>query len=155
MSRKIFNIIIVAGVGSLTLFGAAIASSHSTGNAVVDARMAAMKNLGKNMKAIGAVAKGEAPYSNALNTNAAEVAKIATQISGLFKEKVMVDTDRAKPEIWMQMDDFRIKAKDFEKASDTLVAAVSSGDQGAIGAALGATGKSCGGCHKPYRKPKE
>ena len=35
-----------------------------------------------------------------------------------------------------------------------LAMAADTGDKGAIGKAMGALGKGCGGCHKPFRGPK-
>ena len=43
----------------------------------------------------------------------------------------------------------------FEEASQNLLAAAEGGDMGEIKAKFGATAKTCGGCHKPFRKPKE
>lgn len=143
----------VAIMGSLVLISGAMA--EATGNIAVDNRIAAMKNLGKNMKAIAAVAKGQAEYSAALNANAAEVARIAKTITSLFEEKVVMEGSRAKAEIWTDMKDFKLKAEALVMASEGLIVAVRTGDQGKIGAALGATGKNCGGCHKPYRIPKK
>ncbi len=136
---------------------AVTAHSMSTGNETVDKRMGLMKELGSNMKAIAGVAKGEAAYSPALNENAKRINEIAKMMTDLFPEGSDLESgkDRAKPEIWSKRAEFEAAAMDFEKASAALVAAVSSGDQGEIGAALGGTGKTCGGCHKPFREPKD
>ena len=37
--------------------------------------------------------------------------------------------------------------------ADKLVEIVATGDAAAIGGQLQATGKACGGCHKPFRVP--
>jgi cytochrome c556 len=133
---------------------AVTAHSMSTGNADADKRIGLMKELGSNMKAIADVAKGEAAYSPALNDNAKRINEIAKMMPDLFPAGSDTDKDRAKPEIWSNGAEFSAAAMDFEKASAALVAAVSTGDQGKIGAALGGTGKTCGGCHKPFREPK-
>lgn len=134
---------------------AAIAHAESTGNADADKRIMKMKELGGAMKAIAAVAKGEAEYTPELNAKAEKIHMIATEMASLFPEGSGVEEARSKPEIWSQPDKFSKAVADFEMASNGLVAAVATGEQGQIGAALGATGKTCGGCHKPFRKPKD
>ena len=37
---------------------------------------------------------------------------------------------------------------------EKLAEAADSGDMAAVGAAMGNLGQACGGCHKPFRKPK-
>ena len=151
--------VVAAFAGCLLLIsGAVLAHGIVTNGAVnnsVEIRKAAMKNLGINMKAIAAVAKGEAEYSDALNRKAQLIAEIAGTITILFHDKVIIEDSRAKPEIWTNMDDFKLKAEALVRSADGLIAAVKAGDQGKIGAALAAAGKSCGGCHKPYRLPKK
>lgn len=134
---------------------AAIAHAESTGNADADKRIMKMKELGGAMKAIAAVAKGEAEYTPELNAKAEKINMIATEMASLFPEGSGVEEARSKAEIWSQPDKFSKAVADFEMASNDLVAAVATGEQGQIGAALGATGKTCGGCHKPFRKPKD
>ena len=62
---------------------------------------------------------------------------------------------RALPEIWNDWDKFGAAAKNMEVQSAKLVAAAESGDVAAIGAQLQNLGKSCGGCHKPFRAEKK
>lgn len=150
---KLANISIAAIACTVILIGGAMA--ESTGNMTVDKRIAAMKELGKNMKAIAAVAKGQAEYSAQLSGNAAQIKRIAMTIPGVFKDKVVMEGSRAKAEIWMNKSDFKMKSEALAMATDGLIAAVKTGDAGKIGAALGATGKNCGACHKLYRLPKE
>ena len=45
--------------------------------------------------------------------------------------------------------------KAFETETAKLAEVAKSGDPAAIGPQLKATGKSCGGCHESFRKPKE
>jgi cytochrome c556 len=62
---------------------------------------------------------------------------------------------RAKPEIWSDAAGFAGKLETLAAATPALVAAAKTGNAGAIGAALGKVGKTCGGCHKPFRVPKK
>ena len=150
--KKILPTAVFAAVLGLS---AVSAHSMSTGNADADKRIGLMKELGSNMKAVAGVAKGEAAYTPALNKNAERINEIAKMMPTLFPEGSDTEADRAKPEIWTKKADFAAAAQDFANASEDLVAAVATGDQGKIGGALGGVGKTCGGCHKPFRAPKD
>ncbi|MDP7641941.1 MAG: cytochrome c, partial [Alphaproteobacteria bacterium] len=63
------------------------------------------------------------------------------------------DTD-ALPSIWQDWAKFEAAAKTLQTAAANLADAAGSGDMAAIGAAAGAVGKACGGCHEPFRKKK-
>ncbi|WP_169569293.1 c-type cytochrome [Sneathiella limimaris] len=153
---KIKTLKYAAAVMVLGTIGVTAVSAHSmsTGNADADKRITMMKELGMHMKKIAAVAKGEAKYSAALKKDAAGISEISAAMPDLFPEGSGGEKTRSKPEIWSDAAGFDKAVKDFQMAAAGLVAAVESGDQGQIGAALGATGKTCGGCHKPYRKPE-
>ena len=53
--------------------------------------------------------------------------------------------------IWEDKDDFLVKVAEFETAAAALVEAGLGGDLETIGAAVRATGATCGGCHDVYR----
>ncbi|MFC4270512.1 hypothetical protein GQF03_02035 [Sneathiella chungangensis] len=141
--------------GAALFMGIATAHSESTGNAEADFRIAEMKKLGMNMGAIGKVAKGEMSYSDSLNDNAMQIAEIAANMGKLFPEGSGVEASRAKPEIWTEKDAFQKDIENLQAAATQLVAAVKTGDQAMIGAALKETGGTCGACHKQFRKPKD
>ena len=61
---------------------------------------------------------------------------------------------RAKANIWTDWAGFKAANDKLVAASADLVAATKTMDSAQIGAALGATGKTCGGCHETYRGPK-
>jgi cytochrome c556 len=113
-----------------------------------------MKSLGGHMGAIGKVAKGEAEYSPETVTHAEGLLEKSGKLLSWFPQGSGGENTRAKPEIWSDWAGFEQKAKAFEAAVPALVAATKTGDKAQIGAALGAVGKACGGCHEPFRKPK-
>lgn len=154
MKTGFIKALVVGGILSVTAITPSVAHSESTGIPEADARIAKMKELGKNMKAIAAVAKGEAAYSPALNQNAVAVMKMGEMMHMLFPEGSGGEKTRAKPEIWQKTAAFSTAVNNFKMASAKLVPAVSTGEQSTIGQALQAVGKTCGGCHKPFRKPK-
>ena len=58
---------------------------------------------------------------------------------------------RAKPEIWMDMDDFKSKLNDFRREAGKLTVVAAGGDADAIKAQFAATGKTCKACHDEYK----
>lgn len=155
MRSRVLRVAVITGLITAFSFGSGLAHSESTGIPEADARISKMKELGKNMKAIAAVAKGEAAYSAALNGNAMKISAIAKEMSLLFPAGSGGDKTRAKPEIWMKTAEFNMAVGNFQAAVSGLVKGVATGQQADIGQALQATGKTCGGCHKPFRVPKK
>jgi len=58
---------------------------------------------------------------------------------------------RAKPEIWLDLDEFKEHLEEFRAETAKLATVAKSGDRAAIQAQLGATGKTCKGCHDEYK----
>lgn len=58
---------------------------------------------------------------------------------------------KARPEIWMSMDDFEVRLTDLGAKAQTLAAAAAAGDQTGVAAAFRALGGACKGCHDEYK----
>lgn len=58
---------------------------------------------------------------------------------------------RAKPDIWLNLDDFNERLAGLRAETAKLAEAAKTGDRAAIQAQLGATGKACKGCHDEYK----
>jgi cytochrome c556 len=102
------------------------------------------------------MAKGEIAYDgDAAQAHAARL-KIITQypLSELFVEgSSNVDRPgktRALPKIWEDMSGFEKAYADFRAAVAVLGGKVGNG-QAELAAAVSEVGKTCGGCHKPFR----
>lgn len=65
--------------------------------------------------------------------------------------KIASFTD-ARPEIWSAADKFKAANDRMGEAVANLAKAARGSDEGAMKAAAGALGKSCGGCHDDFRK---
>lgn len=121
----------------------------------------AVKYRQQVMKAIGAytnnvvmVLKGEVPYSDQLLPSAKMLADTA-KLSLLTFEENTADSGvktTATAEIWSDWEKFSGGMKMMEERTDALVAAVESGDKGAIGAAVKKVGETCKGCHDNFRE---
>ena len=118
----------------------------------IEARRALMKNNGKNIKVIvGFVKKGMGKSARMIASNLAQLPnhypKGTSQGSG-------AGNTRAKAEIWIEWARLTGRAAKVNQLALELAMAADTGDKGAIGKALGALGKGCGGCHKAFRGPK-
>lgn len=141
----------IAGVLAAMTAGTVMASGNKS---PYERRNEVMGAIGGHMKALGAVAKGEAKADAATVVHAQGLRTLAVTVPAMFAEKAMGGKSRAKAEIWSDWDGFVKASDDFYNATGALVEAAQSGDAGKIGAALGGVGKTCGGCHKPFRGPK-
>jgi cytochrome c556 len=140
---------LAAGIG-LT---AAVAVA-ATATEAIKARQEAMESVGDAMKALGAIAKGEAPFDAAVvKKNAATIAEHLKVAEPQFipgSDKGDVET-WAKPEIWS---DPAMFGETMKKAQDAAEALQGVTEEAAYRPALGQLGQNCKNCHDMYRRPK-
>ena len=117
-------------------------------------RINLMKAQIGHLQAIAAVVKGEVSYGAHVKAHADAIKAISEMVGEAFPEGSMGGESRAKPEIWQNWDKFLGGYGNYKAEAAKLAEVAGSGDLKAIGAQLGNLGKSCGGCHKPYRKEK-
>jgi cytochrome c556 len=114
-------------------------------------RHMAMEEVNDAMKALGAIAKKQAPFDAAVvKANATTIADNLKLASTLFPAGSVGGDSRAKPEIWTDAAGFEKTMKDAQAAA---VALQSVPDEAAFGPALGALGGNCKACHDKYRLP--
>ena len=126
-------------------------------NPIAERRMA-MRTIGSNMKTI-------ASYLRTNEGAPADVSKSATTISSIAKVAPAhfpagtgltryPSVTGAKPEIFSNSAGFKKAAMVMYRAAENLakVASTPNTEKKEIGEAFGALGKSCGSCHKVYRK---
>ena len=150
--RCLLTAILILGVGHATV---AHADGEANDSPDVKYRQTLMSNVGSNMGAIGDILKNGLMLPGHVAVHASLLADSAQLIGPAFKKNVATEMTDAKAEIWEDWAKFEKAIADFEKAARDMAAAADGGDGAAIGAAVKALGKSCGGCHKPFRKPKE
>ena len=124
----------------------------------IDARRAIMKNNGKNIKVIvGFMKKGmgtAADVAMSARNIASGLASFPNNFPKGTSQGAGAGNTRAKAEIWTQWARFAGGSAKGTELALKLAMAADTGDKGAIGKALGALGKGCGGCHKAFRGPK-
>ena len=116
-----------------------------------------MEDIGDGLKALKGALEASTPDLATVRKEAAEMAKVAPEVSGWFPPGTGPETGKthAKPEIWQKPDDFAAKIRSFQQAAQKLNATAQGDDVAATKAAFGDLGKSCKACHDPYRRPKK
>lgn len=133
-----------------------VTSVHAQDDAAyVQYRQKVMQANGGHMGAIAAILKNKLPYTTDIVAHAQAIQITSTVIEDAFKKKVTEGKTDAKPDIWQDWDKFVAAAKKLGDESGKLADVAQAGDMAAIGAQVKELGKACGGCHKPFRKPKE
>ncbi len=154
-SRPLLVAAFVLALTTLLLVGEAQADSHEKDAARLKYRQSVMSIVGTNMGAIGDIMKNQLALPGAIANHAGQMAESAALIAPAFKQKITDGPTDAKPEIWQDWAKFEKAIADYEQAARDLQTAAAGADPAAVGPAMKALGKSCGGCHKPFRKPKE
>lgn len=142
----------------LALVGAAVVGLAVTAAAQmkpedsIKYRKSAMFLVGQNFGPLAAMAQGKRPYDKDV---ALKHATIVAFVAKLPLEGFAPGTEqgetKAKPEIWLDMDDFKAKIEKMQEETAKLAEVAQKGDFDALKAQVGETGKSCKACHDKYR----
>lgn len=124
---------------------------------VITYRKRMMKGVGANMGSLGDILKGKVSYQALMVNYAKAMHESAKTVATIFKQDTRgsAKKTRSKDEIWEKWDEFEKVSQDFVDASAGMVAAAESGDMANMGAAMKKLGRSCSGCHKPFRAKKK
>lgn len=155
-NQKIMSVVAVC---SAVILGSLISVSPSLADAEDDAiatRQGFMKLVVWEAGPLFGMAKGKMAYdAEVAMTHAANLKAISQYpVTGLFLPGTS-KADRpgktvAKPEIWQDRAKFETAFDNWQEAV-AAVADVAGNGQAELAAAVGDLGKSCGGCHKPFR----
>ena len=118
-------------------------------------RQSVMKSIGANMSAIGTTLKTKLPFQANIASHAKMIQQSAVLIESAFKKEITEGKTDSKPDVWKEWDHFVTDANKTAEESSKLAEVAAGGDMAAIVAQVKALGKSCGGCHRHFRKPKE
>jgi len=148
-TSKVLLAVTVAAVAAIG------ASALVSAQDVIAQRKALMKATGGSFKTATDMVKGETPY------DAAKAAEAMTKIAKGMPDFLKLFPDNAKtggettaaPAIWEKRADFDAKGAAMVKAVEAAAAAAPKGLD-AFKTAHAEIGKTCGGCHTPYRIKK-
>lgn len=134
--------------------GTELLPNGMTVRAQIEARQDGYKAIGKNFKTINDQLKTSDPSMAEIETAAATVLEAASGMSDWYPEgtgpESGVETE-ALTTIWEEPEAFATAIAEFEATLTGLHSAAQSGDADAIGAAVKATGSTCGACHDKFR----
>ena len=119
---------------------------------IIKFRQTVMKGNGAHITNIAAVVKGQVTITANLVADAQAIADGLENFGKLFPPGTEGGKTNALAKIWDDRAGFDKALADAQAAAQGMIGATASNDIATIGKALGALGKSCGGCHKPYRK---
>ncbi|MBT3703193.1 MAG: cytochrome c [Alphaproteobacteria bacterium] len=143
---------------ALAMFGAnAQAADFSK---PVKARQATMVLKGFYMGQLAAIAKGKVPYDAKKAQSAANGLLSMATLDGSAMwppgsgTDKLGDATRAKPEIWSTYPAVAKAGKEHVVAATNMAKVAGNGLE-AVQGAIGGLGKTCGGCHKPFRTKKK
>ncbi|PWE28391.1 cytochrome C [Maritimibacter sp. 55A14] len=119
----------------------------------VKARMTLMESVGRNMKVLGGMAKGETAFDAArANAAAAALAEEAGAIAAAFAPRETHPESEATPRIWDDWDGFMARTETLRRAAGGAAGKLESPE--ALNAAMRDLGGACKACHKDYREKK-
>ena len=115
-------------------------------------RRGGMAVIGWNFGSMAAMAQGKKPYDAALFARQAEIVAFMSKLpmEGFTPGSDSGDT-KAKPEIWLDMENFKAKMEKMQAEVAKLADVAKDGNFDASKAQLGEAGKACKACHDNYR----
>ena len=124
------------------------ADSHG----IIKYRQNVMKSVSGHMGAIVDILKNGLPLKDHIVDHARSMQQISRMTISMFPEGSGKGRTKSKQVIWEQWSEFESAASDFERESIKLVEVAQSGDMEALSKQVRATGKTCSGCHRNFRK---
>ena len=114
-------------------------------------RMMGMSELAKQMKLIGAMAKGAMPFdADAARAALLTISREASQIPALFETAATDPKSEALPVIWDEFDSFTSRASELESLTRGLAGSVTT--EADLRLVIQQLGKACGACHSDFRE---
>ena len=108
--------------------------------------------MGWNFGSMAAMVKGKIPFDANVFARNAEIVAFMSQLplEGFVEGSDEGDT-KARPEIWLNMEDFEAKMKKMQKEVSVLAEISKKGNFDASKSQLKEVGTTCKGCHDDYR----
>lgn len=152
MKRKLVAVSMSMAVGAAFTLDAAAQAKPET---LVKQRQAAMTLIGKYWGPLGGMAQGKVPYDAAVvQRNAGYLDALGKMPWDGFNENTKGEKSAALPAVWEKAGEFKQGQERLQSEVSKLVQVSKGGDEAAVKAQLGATGKACGACHETFREKR-
>ena len=142
----------VAALTVLLSFCFFSSSSLADSKGIIKYRQNVMKATGGHMGAIVDILKNRLPLADHIVDHARSIQQNSKMTLAMFPKGTGLGNTKAKPAIWENWSKFESAVQDFERESAKLAKVAESGDMEALAKQVRATGKTCGGCHRNFRK---
>ncbi len=127
-------------------------SSFADSHGIIKYRQNVMKSTAGHMGAIVDILKNRLPLEAHIVDHARSMLQISRMTLSMFPEGSSKGRTRSKQAIWENWSEFESAANDFERESAKLSKVAENGDMEALARQVRATGKTCSGCHRNFRK---
>ena len=134
---------------SFCFFGS---SSLADSKGIIKYRQNVMKSTAGHMGAIVDILKNDLPLQAHILDHARSIQQNSKMTLEMFPKGTGLGNTKAKSAIWENWSKFESTVQDFERESAKLAKVAESGDMEALAKQVRATGKTCGGCHRNFRK---
>jgi len=149
--RRWKRIILILAV----LFGSS-ALAHEGAHGIIAERMAMMKTMTKELKAIGEMLLGRVAFDAVAVRHHADVLhKNCHKIESMFPLGSIDHHSRAKPLIWEKSQAFHEEMQRLHSATEKLAAVAASGDKERILISFKEVDTVCKSCHETFRLPSD
>ena len=140
-------------LASAILFLAGSAQAADPVQMAVEYRQALMNVYAWNLTSLRPMVKGDAPFNAELFARHAKDLAAAAELEAIaaFPEDSINDESDAREEIWLDFDTFKKRHEALREQSAKLAAVAAGGDEAAMKAQFGETGKTCKGCHDDFK----
>ena len=147
--RKKMKLTAVSILLSIIFYGSlSFADSHG----IIKYRQNVMKSTAGHMGAIVDILKNGLPLEAHVSDHARSMLQNSRMTLSMFPEGSGKGRTKSKQAIWENWSEFESVANDFEQESAKLAEVAESGDMDALAKQVRATGKTCSGCHRNFRK---
>ena len=126
--------------------------SFADSHGIIKYRQNVMKSVSGHMGAIVDILKNDLPLKDHIVDHALSMQQISRMTLSMFPEGSGKGRTKSKQVIWGKWSEFESAAGDFERESIKLVEVAQSGNMEALSKQVRATGKTCSGCHRNFRK---
>ena len=147
--KQIIKVAALIVLLSFCFFGS---SSLADSKGIIKYRQNVMKSPAGHMGAIVDILKNDLPLQAHILDHARSIQQNSKMTLSLFPKGTGLGNTKAKPTIWENWSKFESAVQDFERESAKLAKVAESGDMEALAKQVRATGKTCGGCHRNFRK---
>lgn len=147
--KQIIKVAALIVLLSFCFFGS---SSLADSKGIIKYRQNVMKSTAGHMGAIVDILKNDLPLQAHILDHARSIQQNSKMTLAMFPKGTGLGNTKAKSAIWGNWSKFESAVQDFERESAKLAKVAESGGMEALAKQVRATGKTCGGCHRNFRK---